>query len=80
MENLALHYIRVSTRSQAIDGYSIDFQKEECRKYSARMGFQVTGELVDVCSGAIPMIERPSGNELYNQIAAGSFYHLVMYV
>jgi site-specific DNA recombinase len=79
MENKSLHYIRVSTRGQAVDGYSIEFQKDECRKYSLKHGFEAVGELVDVCSGAIPMMERPQGKDLYNRIVSGAFDYLVMY-
>jgi predicted site-specific integrase-resolvase len=43
----AILYARVSTRSQASDGYSLAQQLEALRQYAASMGYKIVEEVMD---------------------------------
>jgi site-specific DNA recombinase len=75
----ALLVARVSTNKQAEFGYSVPTQLEGMRAYSRAHSLASAGELVDECSGTIPMYDRPGGRQVYEAIRAGSIDALVFY-
>ena len=72
MSKSALLVARVSTDTQAKNGYSLSTQLVGMREYAARFGWQVAGEITDDCSGTIPIFDRPGGKEVYRAIQARS--------
>jgi len=61
-------YARVSTDDQADHGYSLPSQIDACNKYAEELGYTVVNELCEDLSGAIPISERPAGNQLFQMI------------
>ena len=57
----ALVYARVSTEEQT-KGYSLQTQRDECRKYAAQRGYSILDEFADDYTGA--SLDRPALNEL----------------
>lgn len=47
----AVIYIRVSTKEQSLEGYSLDHQEAACREYAGKQGLEVAGICLDVISG-----------------------------
>jgi site-specific DNA recombinase len=71
MSKRTVIYARVSTDEQAERGTSLQTQVEGCQRYATAQGFDVVAVLVDAASGAIPIVERPQGKELYKLVDAG---------
>jgi site-specific DNA recombinase len=70
---------RVSTDAQAEHGRSIDTQIEAGRRYAAEHGFEVVAEIIDTCSGTIPIRERPGGRQIYDLIDRRAADALIFY-
>lgn len=69
---------RVSSKGQA-DNFSPETQIRGMREYAERNGFSEVLELRDVCSGTVPIYERPGGNQLYHAIKARSIDAVIFY-
>lgn len=72
-------YARVSTDIQAEHGYSLPTQLQGCHQYATKNGFTVLEELVDDCSGNIPIAERPQGKRLYELVDQGQVNKVILY-
>ncbi|MBP2644847.1 MAG: Resolvase protein [Firmicutes bacterium] len=72
-------YIRVSTEDQARHGYSIDFQREECRLRLAELGITEDIEefVDDGYSGEF--LERPALSRLRNALYSGTVGTVTIY-
>ncbi len=70
---------RVSTDGQAEHGYSLPTQLEGCRRYAAEHGFSIVTELVDDCSGSIPIADRPEGRKLYDLVSSKAVDAVILY-
>ena len=69
--NTALIYIRVSTREQAEEGYSIGEQEERLKKYCDAMNWNIGGIFIDPgFSGA--NINRPALQKMIKEIERGN--------
>ncbi len=67
---LAVLYARVSTKKQAIGGYSLRQQLEALRQHAARSGYEVLEEIADAGeSGA--SLRRPGLDRMRELVAAG---------
>ena len=67
----ALIYIRVSTREQAEEGYSIGEQEERLKKYCDAMNWNIGGIFIDPgFSGA--NISRPALQKMIKEIERGN--------
>lgn len=78
-ERRALLVARVSTDAQFKHGYSVPTQLDGMRRYSAAQHMGVVDELVDDCSGTIPMYDRPGGRRVYEAIRSRAIDALVFY-
>jgi len=78
-EKRAAIYTRVSTTGQKDFGYSLPTQLDGCRIYATKNGFQVVAELADDSSGAIPIVERAKGKELYKLVDSGAVDAVILY-
>ena len=47
MSKRAIIYLRVSTKVQAEDGYSLPAQLDACREYATRFGWRIISEYVE---------------------------------
>lgn len=71
-------YIRVSTEEQALEGYSIDAQKNRGIEYCNRMGYEIVGFYVDEgISGK--SLNRPKVQELIEDAKKKLFNVVVVY-
>lgn len=76
-------YLRVSTEEQArvgggMEGYSIPYQREACRRKANEMGLAVVEEYVDPgYSGRTT--RRPDFERLLNDLAAGRITHVIVH-
>ncbi len=71
MDNTAFIYIRVSTREQAEEGYSIGEQEERLKKYCDAMNWNIGGVFIDPgFSGA--NINRPALQKMIKEIEKGN--------
>jgi DNA invertase Pin-like site-specific DNA recombinase len=52
-------YRRVSTSEQGDSGLGLDAQLAQCAAVCDRMGLNIVGDFVEVCSGTIAPIDRP---------------------
>jgi site-specific DNA recombinase len=66
----AVLYARVSTDEQKESGYGLIGQIDDCRDYAARLGFEIVKEFQEDHTGFSPFIERPSGKQLMEMVAA----------
>jgi putative DNA-invertase from lambdoid prophage Rac len=58
-------YCRVSTAGQAIDGDSLDTQKQQITGYAMIKGWTVSGFFIETgVSGSVPLKDRPEGSRL----------------
>ena len=78
MAKLALLVARVSTVAQE-DNYSPDTQFAGMRKYAAVIGAEITAEILDVCSGTVPIFDRPGGKQILKAINARSVDTVIFY-
>ncbi len=78
MTKRAVLVARVSTKKQK-DNYSSDTQIKRMGEYAASLGFSETIEIKDVCSGTVPIYERPEGRRLYQLIKARSIDAVIFY-
>lgn len=75
--NMAV-YIRVSTQEQAIEGYSIEAQKERLESYCKAKGWTLAAEYVDAgFSGA--NLNRPELQQMLSDISMGLFEGVLVY-
>lgn len=75
--NIAI-YIRVSTQEQAVEGYSIDVQKERLSNYCKAKDWIITEEYVDAgYSGST--LERPKIKKLINDALDKKFEAVLVY-
>lgn len=71
-------YIRVSTEEQAIEGYSIEAQKNRAIEYCSKMGYDIVGFYVDEgISGK--SLNRPKVQELIQDVKKRKFDIVVLY-
>lgn len=71
-------YIRVSTKGQAEDGYSLDFQKEKLIAYCKAMDYAVVGIYSD--NGYTGSnLERPGIQRIIEESATGKFDAVLVY-
>ncbi|MGN0134622.1 MAG: recombinase family protein, partial [Anaerotignum sp.] len=71
-------YIRVSTQEQALEGYSIDAQKERLTSYCKAKGWTLSAEYIDGgFSGS--NLERPQMQKLISDISLGLFDGVLVY-
>lgn len=71
-------YIRVSTKGQAEDGYSLDFQKDKLLAYCKAMDYAVVGIYVDDgYTGS--NLERPGMQRIIKEAATGKFEAVLVY-
>ncbi|MCL4505859.1 MAG: recombinase family protein [Chloroflexi bacterium] len=68
MTKRAIIAARVSTEGQAEHGSSLDTQLKAGRKYAKAHDMEVIAEVIDDCSGTIPIRQRPGGAALYRLI------------
>ncbi len=78
MAKLALLVARVSTVGQE-DNYSPETQFAGMRKYAAAIGAEIASEILDVCSGAVPIFDRPGGKLILTAINARSVDTVIFY-
>jgi site-specific DNA recombinase len=74
----ALLVARVSTAKQE-DNYSPETQFAAMKRYAAANGFTETREILDVCSGAIPIFDRDGGKKIYQALKARSTDAIIFY-
>lgn len=71
-------YIRVSTKGQADDGYSLDFQKEKLLAYCKAMDYAVVGIYSD--NGYTGSnLERPGIQRIIDEAATGKYEAVLVY-
>lgn len=71
-------YIRVSTKGQAEDGYSLEFQKEKLLAYCKAMDYAVVGIYVDDgYTGS--NLERPGIQRIIEESGKGKFDAVIVY-
>lgn len=71
-------YIRVSTQEQAVEGYSIEAQKERLSNYCKAKGWQLVAEYVDAgFSGS--NLDRPKVQKLMNDVNLNIFDGILVY-
>ena len=71
-------YIRVSTKGQAEDGYSLEFQKDKLLAYCKAMDYAVVGIYVDDgYTGS--NLERPGMQRIIKEAATGKFDAVLVY-
>ena len=71
-------YLRVSTKGQAEDGYSLDFQKEKLLAYCKAMDYAVVGIYVDDgYTGS--NLDRPGIQRIIEESAKGKFDAVLVY-
>lgn len=70
MIDLFIGVPRVSTDTQARDGYSVATQTKALREYAQRLGARQIVIIPDDISGTTPLRERPGGKKLYSYIDA----------
>lgn len=68
MIDLFIGVPRVSTDTQARDGYSVATQTQALRDYGQRIGARRVVIIPDDISGTTPIRERPGGRKLYDYI------------
>jgi site-specific DNA recombinase len=68
MTKRAIICARVSTDRQAAEGRSVSTQLEAMCRYAQQHGMDVTQQIIDDCSGTIPIRSRPGGAQLYRAI------------
>lgn len=75
----AVMYLRVSTKEQAEEGYSIAAQAEACRRFVADKGWELVDEFVDRGESA-RTADRPQFQLMLNRLAEdGSVRYLVVH-
>lgn len=71
-------YIRVSTQEQAVEGYSIEAQKERLSNYCKAKGWQLVAEYIDGgFSGS--NLDRPQIQKLINDVKSDIFDGILVY-
>lgn len=72
MGTKAIAYIRVSTQEQAVEGVSLDAQRQKVEAYAAFRELDLVEVVVDAgVSASKPLAARPGGARLVNAVAGG---------
>jgi site-specific DNA recombinase len=72
-------YARVSTEDQKEDGYGLEVQLAECRKYAASIGYDVLEEFAEDASGMTMIYQRPKGGQVCRLVAAGGVQAVIIH-
>lgn len=75
-EKLAVLYMRVSSKEQEQEGFSIDAQRELLRRYALQVGFRAIGEFTDVETAK--KAGRKGFQEMVNLLRATAGCHLLV--
>ena len=76
--NRAAIYIRYSSENQR-DGYSVEYQEEECRRFCEAEGLKVSAVYVDEAQSGKTSANRTSFFRLLSDVKAGEFEAVVVY-
>ena len=75
----AVIYVRVSSKKQAEEGYSIDAQKTNCNAYSTIKGYDVVKMFIDDgVSAATHLWSRPAGQLMHKYILDHDIKHIIV--
>src|SRR4051812_24437307 len=78
MTKRALLVARVSTAGQE-DNYSSETQFDAMQKYASNMSVDVAGQILDICSGAVPIFDRPGGQQILAAIKTRAIDIIIFY-
>ena len=72
-------YVRVSTEDQAVEGYGLDVQLEQCQQYAKAFGLTIVHTFTDAgISGTKPASERPALAAAIQAAQAGEYNILIV--
>jgi site-specific DNA recombinase len=79
MPKRAVIYARVSTEDQKEDGYGLEVQLAECRRYAASIGYDVLEEFAEDVSGMTMIYQRPKGGQVCRRVASGDVQAVIVH-
>lgn len=80
MTSIAVIYVRCSTKEQETEGYSLDYQIEECKRYIEKKELAYLKTYTDPgISGTTPALERPGMRQLLEDAEKGKFGVIVFH-